>query len=94
MAIVLLSFEIDDYDSWKSMFDRDPAGRKRHGATGHKITRGVVNPNDVFIRVEFPSVEQATAFCQSLADSGALERAGARIKVAPTVAEVAEDSTY
>lgn len=92
--IVLLSFEIDDYDAWKTTFDQDPAGRRQHGAVSHKISRGVDNPNDVFIRVEFPSVDQAKAFRQSLVDSGALERAGARVKSGPTAAEVAEDSTY
>lgn len=94
MAIVIMNFEIDDYDSWKTMFDQDPAGRSRHGATSHKISRAVDNPNHVFIRVEFPSADQAKTFQQALVDSGALERAGARIKTPPTVAEVAEDVTY
>jgi hypothetical protein len=44
------------------MFDDDPAGREEGGATGHRISRGVDNPNDVFIRTDFPSVEQARAF--------------------------------
>jgi hypothetical protein len=58
------------------------------------ISRGVDNPNEVFIRVEFPSVDQAKAFRQQLLDSGVLERAGARMKTGPTVAEVAETVTY
>ena len=93
MAIMLLHLEVDDYDTWKPLFDSDPAGR-RQSATGHMISRSVDNPNAIFIRTEYPSVEEANAFRQRLLDSGVLERSGARIIVPPTVAEVAETVTY
>jgi hypothetical protein len=94
VAIVLLNFEVEDYDAWKPMFDEDPAGRRESGATSHKISRAADNPNDVFIRVEFPSVDQAKAFRKRLLDSGALDRAGTKVKSGPVVAEVAETFTY
>ena len=94
MAIMLMHLETDDYDAWKPMFDQDPVGRKENGATSHMLSRSVDNPNAVFIRVEFPSVDQAKAFRQRLLDSGVLERSGARVVVGPTVAEVAETVTY
>jgi hypothetical protein len=93
VANLLMHFEVDDYDSWKVMFDSDPAGRKQ-SATAHSISRGVENPNAIFIRSDFPSVDEAKAFRQRLLDSGALDRSGARIKVPPTVVEVAEAVTY
>jgi hypothetical protein len=93
LAIVLTHLEVDDYDAWKELFDSDPGGR-RQGATGHMISRAVDNPNAVFIRTEFPSVDEAKAFRQRLLDSGAIGRSGARVKVEPTVAEVAERVTY
>ena len=93
MAIMLLHLEVDDYDTWKPLFDSDPAGRKQ-SATGHMISRSVDNPNAIFIRTEYPSVEEAKAFRQRLLDSGVLERSGAKIIVPPTVAEVAETVTY
>ena len=52
------------------------------------------NPNEVFIRLEFPSADQAKAFRDKLAASGAFERGGMRIKSGPTVAETAEERTY
>ncbi len=94
MAIVVLNFEVDDYNDWKPMFDEDPAGRKESGATGHVVSRAVDDPNEVFIRVEFPSVEQAKTFRERLLASGALERSGMRMKSGPTVAEVADATTY
>jgi len=93
VAIMLLHLEVDDYDTWKPLFDSDPAGRKQ-SATGHMISRSVDNPNAIFIRTEYPSVEEARAFRQRLLDSGVLERSGAKIIVPPTVAEVAETVTY
>ena len=94
MALVVLNFEVDDYDAWKPMFDEDPAGRREGGATGHVVSRAVDNPNEVFIRVEFPSVEQAKEFRERLVSSGALERAGMRMKSGPTVADVDDATTY
>jgi hypothetical protein len=93
VATMLLHFEVDDYDTWKPMFDSDPAGR-RQSATRHTISRSVDNPNAVFIRADFPSVDEAKAFRQRLIDSGALERPDVNVKVPPTVVEVAEEVTY
>lgn len=94
VAILVMNFEVDDYDTWKAMFDEDPAGRRQSGATGHVLSRAVDNPNEGFVRVEFPSVEQAKAFRERLVASGALERGGMRLKMGPTVAEVDEAATY
>lgn len=94
MAFMVLNFEIDDYDAWKPMFDEDPAGRRESGATGYVVSRAVDNPNEVFLRVEFPSVEQAKAFRERLIASGAMDRSGMRLKSGPTVADVDDATTY
>ena len=94
MAIMLMHFEVDDYEAWKSMFDEDPVGRRASGATSHTVSRAVDNPNEVFGRVDFPSVEMAKAFRERLLASGALERGGMRIKTSPTVAEVDDHTSY
>ena len=78
----------------KQRFDGDPVGRLAAGATGHIVSRSVDNPNEAFIRVEFPSVEQAKAFREKLVASGQFERAGMRIKTGPTVAEVTDTAAY
>ena len=74
MAIMVMNFEVDDYDTWKAMFDEDPAGRRASGATGHMVSRAVDNPNEGFIRVDFPFVEQAKAFREGLVASGIVEQ--------------------
>ena len=94
MAIMLIHFEVDDYEAWKPLFDEDPAGRAEAGAISYKVSRAVDNPNEAFIRVEFPSVDQAKAFREKLLASGALERGGMRLKSGPTVAVVDDEHTY
>jgi hypothetical protein len=93
VASMLMHFETNDFDSWKKRFDSDPAGR-RQSATGHSVSQGVDNPNSVFIRVEFRSVDEAKAFRQRLLDSGALEQGDMDLKVGPTIVERAEEVTY
>ena len=91
MAFMVHHLKIDDFDSWKQFFDEDPVGRKQ-AAKGHSMLRSVDNPNEVFTRVEFDSVEDATAFRDRLVASGALARA--TVLTPPTVVELVENPTY
>jgi hypothetical protein len=91
VAFIVGEFEVGDYDVWKQRFDSDPAGRKQ-AAKGHIVSRNVDNPNDVFVRVEFDSVDDARAFRERLLASPALD--GLTVKIPPTVIEVAEEATY
>ena len=87
---VLMHFEAD-WDEWKPVFDSDPVGRRQF-AKGHSISRSVDNPNEVFLRTEWNSVEDAKAFRERLLASGVLDRFTP--KVGPTVVEVADQETY
>ena len=92
MTSMLGHFDVGDFDTWKrEVFDADPAGR-RQAARGHILSRSVDNPNEVFVRVEFNSVEDANAFRERLLASGALDRV--TVKTPPTVVEVAEEVSY
>lgn len=93
MAFVVLHFETDDYDAWKSMFDSDPAGRRQAGK-GHTISRNADDQNEVFVRVEFASIGDARSFRERLLASGALDNPSMRVKTGPTVIEVAEQVAY
>lgn len=92
MAFILGHFDVGDYATWKKQtFDADPAGRKE-AARGHTISRGVDNPSEVFVRVEFASVDEAKSFRERLLGSGALDKVD--VKTPPTVVEVADEATY
>ena len=93
MAFMVLNMQTEDYDAWKPMFDADPAGRKEM-AKGHILSRNADDPNEVFIRVEFDSVDDAKAFRERLLASGALDNPSVKVKMGPTVIEPAEQVTY
>ncbi len=91
MALMLMGFEMDNYDDWKQLFDSDPAGR-RAVAKRHRISRSVDNPNEVFLSVEYRSADDARAAVKRLQDAGVFERF--RPSFGPSVTEVAEEITY
>ena len=91
MVAMVLNLEVDDYDNFKARFDADPGGRMGI-ATGHTLSRNIEDPNDVFIRTEYNSVEDAEKVRQQLLDSGALSNF--TVKTPPTIIEVADQVTY
>jgi hypothetical protein len=91
MAFILGVFDTGDFDAWKQMFDSDPAGRKQSGL-GHRVFRSVDNPNEAFVSVEFPSVDEARSFGERLLASGALDKI--TVKTEPTVVELADEVRY
>ena len=91
MAVYMLMNFDADWDEWKPVFDSDPVGR-RQIAIGHSISRSIDNPNDIFLRTEYNSVEDAQALRERLLASGVLDRFN--VKIGPTIVEVAEQETY
>jgi hypothetical protein len=91
MALMLTSIHVDDYDAWKPMFDSDPPGA-REAAKGHRLFRASADPNDVFVAVEFSSIDEANAARKRLLASGVLDRV--TVKSEPTVVEEAETVAY
>jgi len=91
MAFILFSFDTDNFDEWKELFDSDPVGRKAV-AKGHVILRAADNPNQIFLRTEYPTVDDAKTFRDRLLASGALDRFPPTFP--PTVAQLVEEVTY
>jgi heme-degrading monooxygenase HmoA len=80
-----------DFDAFKEQFESDPLGRKQ-AAKGHTMLRGVENPNQIFVRIEFDSADDAKAFQDKVRNSDVLQNV--TIKVAPSVVEMADQATY
>lgn len=91
MASLLSVFDTGGYEAWKELFDSDPAGRKE-SAEGHRIWRSVDDPDRVFVRVEFRSVEDAREFRERLLASGVLDNI--TVVQEPTLVELADEATY
>jgi hypothetical protein len=92
VAFMVHHIKVEDFDTWKQLFDSDPVGRKQT-AKGHVMLRSVDDPNEAFTRVEFASVEDAKAFRDRLVASGALSNA-ATVLTPPTVVELVENISY
>ena len=90
MAFLVGVFE-GDFDAFKQQFDSDPLDRKQV-AKGHTIMRGVDNPNEIFLRVEFDSAETARSFGEKVRGSDVLQNV--TVKLPPTVTELAERADY
>ncbi len=91
MALMLFSFEVDNYEEWKQLFDSDPAGRKSL-AKGHRISRSVDNPNEIFLSVEYASSDDARTVLARLQDAGVFQRFHPRL--GPAITEIVEETTY
>jgi hypothetical protein len=91
VAFIVTRINVGNYDMWKTMFDKDEPGA-RSEAKGHRVLRGVENPHEVFIVVEFASTEDAETGRERLLASGVLDRFPD--KDLPKVVEEAEALTY
>jgi hypothetical protein len=88
---MLTRIKVSSYEEWKTMFDSDTPQAREH-ATGWRVLRGVEDPNEVTVQVEFPSAELALDARQRLFDSGVLERVR-EVVSPPTLVEEADAVT-
>ena len=91
MAYFLTRLNVGDYDAWKPNFDSD-GPRARERAKTHRIFRNADNPGEVYILVEFASVEDAREGRRRVIESGVLDRF--EDKSLPVIVEEAEHRTY
>ncbi|MGH2743796.1 MAG: hypothetical protein ACRDN8_15235 [Thermoleophilaceae bacterium] len=73
MALMVTRIKVANFDDWKATFDTDPV-QARGRATGYRILRGVEDPSEVYVQVEFPSDEAAREARGRLLESGVLDR--------------------
>ena len=72
-ASIAARVRVDDFDAWKALFDQDMPGA-REKALGWTLYRGTEDPNEVFIRVDFASVDDAATARDRVLSSGVLDR--------------------
>jgi hypothetical protein len=72
-AFIITRIQTGDYDKWRPMFDQDKP-RAREKAHAQRVLRSVDDPNEVFIYLEFPRLEDASEAAARLLSSGVLDR--------------------
>jgi hypothetical protein len=72
-GFVITRIQTGNYDAWRPMFDQDRP-RAREKATTQRVLRSVDDPNEVFVYLEFESIDDATEARRRLLESGVLDR--------------------
>jgi len=72
-AFMITRIQTRDYESWRPMFDNDGPGA-REKARIQRVLRSVDDPNEVFIYLEFASVDDAEEARERLVSSRVLDR--------------------
>ena len=72
-AFIITRIQTGDYDRWRPMFDQDQP-RAREKALVQRVLRSTDDANEVFIYLEYESLEEADEARDRLVSSGVLNR--------------------
>ena len=72
-AFIITRIQTGDYDGWRPMFDQDRP-RAREKAVVQRVLRSTDDVNEVFIYLEYESLEEADEARDRLVSSGVLNR--------------------
>jgi heme-degrading monooxygenase HmoA len=92
--VVIVQHRVRDYDAWKAVFDEHGDVRRRHGATGHELYRGLDDSNEVTVVNHFPSREAGEAFAADPSLKEAMEKGGVVSEPRITWASEADAADY
>lgn len=76
MAHVLVRCNVGNYASWKPVFDGHVAEREEAGSRGGFIFRNAEDSNEIFVLLEWESLELARKFMQSERQAQVMKEAG------------------
>jgi len=72
-AFIITRIQTGDYDRWRPMYDQDQP-RAREKAVVQRVLRSADDGNEVFIYLEYSSLEDANEARDRLVASGVLDR--------------------
>ena len=76
MPYVLVRHKVEDYTTWKPMFDEGEQGRRALGSKGGYVFHNADDANEVFILMEVTDLEQARQAAHSEGMRQSMQRAG------------------
>jgi heme-degrading monooxygenase HmoA len=75
-ATLIVKHKVDDYATWRPVYDSVGTLRKQHGCTDAEVLRDPDDTNDLIIFHRFPTLDQAQAFAGSDELHEAIGRSG------------------
>lgn len=76
MAHILVHHKVEDYNRWKSVFDEHGSFRFENGSKGGKVFRSAKDPNELFILLEWESLDRLEIFSRSEGLKEAMQKSG------------------
>ncbi len=77
MATMIVRFEVEDFDRWKTGFDGMGDARREHGILEASVHRNVAEPDTIVTILRAKTLRDAQAWGNSDALREAMSRAGA-----------------
>jgi len=65
MVHVLVRHKVADYNRWKESFDAYLTARKRAGETGFHLFHNADDPRDIFLLLDWQTLDEARRFMNS-----------------------------
>jgi quinol monooxygenase YgiN len=76
MAKLIVHHKVQNYSTWRKVFDDHDKTRKEFGSTGYQVLQSASDPNDITAIMDWPSVDAAKAFATSASLKDAMKNAG------------------
>jgi hypothetical protein len=95
--VLSLRHRVEDFDSWKAVFDERLDARVKGKVTGHRLTRSAADPHEVEVVMEFASradAEAYRAYMDKPETREALARAGVEEHAPMWIGEQVDLATY
>lgn len=83
MAYMLVQHEVEDYETWKAVFDSKADLRRTNGEQSAQIFHDADDPNKLTLLFEWDSLERARTYARNPELKAAMQEAG--VRGAPTI---------
>lgn len=67
---------VNDYSSWRPIYDAAGPLRDRYGVTAQRVLRDQKDPNEILVTHEFPNIDKAKSFLNDPALADAMKKGG------------------
>lgn len=92
--IAIVQHRVRDFDAWLPVFKEHRPVREQYGCRSHRVYRGLDEPNEITIVLDFPTRERAEAFYKEPSLREALERGGVVSEPRATFVDEADVGEY
>lgn len=76
MAVLVIRHRVQDFATWKAVFDEDAGARNAHGSRHERIFRDDLGAGEVLVFLEWDDAERAHLFVRSDALLESMVRSG------------------